>query len=476
MKEKKTSKKEIEALQKQLSRKPLLVWDQIGSEERDAVFAYGERYKTFLDHAKTEREAVKTILEAAEAAGFSPLDRPEKPDSLSGRYYRVFKDRVCALVVMGKEPLLNGLQIICAHMDSPRLDLKQNPLYEELDIAMIKTHYYGGIKKYQWLARPLAIHGCVVLKNGKKIDLVIGESEHDPVFTVSDLLPHLASAQSGKKVSEAFEGEKMNLLAGTIPTGDDAIKERFKLTALKHLYDTYGIIEEDLVSADIEVVPAGKARDVGFDRSLVGGYGQDDRICVFSALEAILSLKAPKKSALVLFFDKEEIGSEGNTGAQSHFIEQLATDLLSIRGEESGERHVRDTLMNAAALSGDVNAAVEPDYKDVHEKRNAAYLGYGICLTKFTGHRGKAGSSEASAEFMGAIRELFNRRKIVWQTGELGKIDEGGGGTMAKYLASFGMDILDCGPAILSMHAPFEIASKADAHMTFKAYQAFLES
>ncbi|MBU0994956.1 MAG: aminopeptidase [Proteobacteria bacterium] len=476
MTDKKPGKKEIEALQKKLSRKPVLCWDSFDKKETDAVFSYGERYKSFLDHAKTEREAVNTIREVAEQKGFKSLDTVSGKAVSKGRFYRVFKDKVIALCIIGKEPLSSALNLVASHMDSPRLDLKQNPLYEELDIAMIKTHYYGGIKKYQWFARPLSLHGSVITTSGRKIDLVIGESDTDPVFTVSDLLPHLASSQSSKKLSEAFEGEKMNLLAGSMPTGDDKIKERFKLTILKYLYDEYGIIEEDLVSSDIEVVPAGKARDVGLDKSMIGAYGQDDRICVFSALEAILNVKTPRKTAIVLFYDKEEIGSEGSTGAKSHFIDQLITELLMITGNDTSSQTVRKTLMNASALSGDVNAAVEPDYKDVHEKRNAPYLGYGICLTKFTGHRGKTGSSEASAEFMGAIRTLFNKNNIIWQTGELGKIDEGGGGTMAKYLASYGMDILDCGPAVLSMHAPFEISSKADAYMTGKAYQAFLES
>ena len=476
MTKKSLTKKEIEALQKKITRKPTLCWDTFTSKDQAAVFDYGERYKAFLDQAKTEREAVQTILNQAKAAGFVSLDDVSGNSKALGRYYKVFQDRVIALAVTGKTPISKGLHIVASHMDSPRLDLKQVPVYEDLGIAMLKTHYYGGIKKYQWFARPLAIHGTVVTAAGKKIHLTIGEEEKDPVFTVSDLLPHLSASQKEKKLKEAFEGEKMNLLAGSLPCGDDGVKERFKLTVLKHLYDTYGIIEEDLVSADIEVVPAGRARDVGFDKSMVGAYGQDDRICVFAALEAILRASSPQTTNLVLFYDKEEIGSEGNTSVQSHFIADVVTALLSVMGADSGHKALRHALMNADALSGDVNAAVEPDYQNVHDKKNAPYLGYGVCLTKFTGQRGKAGSSEAGAEFMGNVRALFNKCNIVWQTGELGKIDEGGGGTMAKYLAAYGMDILDCGPGVLSMHAPFEISSKADAFMTAKAYKAFLES
>ena len=476
MTKKSLTKKEIEALQKKISRNPTLCWDAFDNKEQAAVFDYGERYKTFLDQAKTEREAVQTILKQAEEAGFVSLDDPSGKQKKTGRYYKVFQDRVIALAVTGKTPLPEGLHIVASHMDSPRLDLKQVPVYEDLSIAMLKTHYYGGIKKYQWFARPLAIHGTVITADRKKIAITIGEKDTDPVFTVSDLLPHLAKSQTDKKLSEAFEGEKMNLLAGSLPLGDEKIKERFKLTVLKHFYDTYGIIEEDLVSADMEVVPAGRARDVGFDRSMIGAYGQDDRICVFAALETILNTSSPKTTSLVIFYDKEEIGSEGNTSVQSHFLADVVSALLAVTGEDTGHQTLRHTLANADALSGDVNAAVEPDYQNVHDKRNAPYLGYGICLTKFTGQRGKSGSSEAGAEFMGKIRTLFNDHTIIWQTGELGKIDEGGGGTMAKYLAAYGMNVLDCGPAVLSMHAPFEISSKADAFMTAKAYKAFLES
>ena len=303
----------------------------------------------------------------------------------------------------------------------------------------------------------------------------IGESPDDPVFTVTDLLPHLAGkTQNNKKISEVFEGEKLNLVAGSIPLGNDKEKERFKLGVLNLLYEKYKIREEDFISAEIEAVPAQKARDIGFDRSMIGSYGQDDRICAYTSLEAMLDIKQPlNKTAIAMFFDKEEIGSEGSSGAQSNFLEDFISDLLSLNGENTDNRTLRKTLINSSCLSADVNAAMDPDYKNVHEELNAAKLGFFICMTKFTGVAGKSGSSDASAEFVGKIRQIFNNNKIVWQTGELGKIDEGGGGTIAKFIARYGMNVLDCGPAILSMHSPFEISSKADVYMTYLGYKAF---
>jgi aspartyl aminopeptidase len=364
-----------------------------------------------------------------------------------------------------------------SHIDAPRLDLKQNPLYEEVDIVFLKTHYYGGIKKYQWLARPLAIHGTVLTRAGKTVDIHVGDDDTDPVFAISDLLPHLSrKVQANKKVSEAFQGEKLNLMVGSLPIGDDETKERFKLAILEHLFSTYGLIEEDLVSAEIEVVPAGRARDVGWDRGLVGAYGQDDRVCAYASLEAVVDLAKPARTAVVLFMDKEEIGSDGATGAKSRFLEDFVSELFEKTGQEATEKAVRTCLMNTWALSADVNGALDPDYQEVHEERNAAKLGYGVCITKFTGSGGKYGSSDANAEYLGHIRKIFNENNVVWQTGELGKVDEGGGGTIAKFLAVYGMEVLDCGTPLLSMHSPFEIASKGDIYMTFKAYCAFLES
>lgn len=464
----------IEAFRKRSVRKPLLVWDVLNDDEKKRAFHVAGHYKHFLDHAKTEREAVAYIKEKAIQKGFQPVDVASDIRAASGRFFKIFRNKVIGLAVIGNQPVSTGSHIIASHVDSPRLDLKQNPLYEELDLALLKTHYYGGIRKYQWLARPLALHGKVITGSGDALDIIIGESEDDPVFTVSDLLPHLAAKIQGKKnIADAFEAEKLNLLSGSIPLGCDEIKDRFKLKVLEYLFETYGMTEEGFVSAEFEAVPAGRARDIGFDRSLIGAYGQDDRICAFASLEALLSLSGNQHTAVALYYDKEEIGSEGNTGAQSRFLEEFVSDLLIRSGRDASERNLRKTLMNSIALSADVNAAMDPDYQEVHEKRNAARMGYGICLTKFTGSGGKRGANDTSAEYVGAIRKLFNDNRIVWQTGELGKVDEGGGGTIAKFLATYGMEIVDCGPALLSMHSPFEVASKGDLLETFKAYSAF---
>jgi len=463
------SEKQAKELRKQIERKPSLAWDVMDKQETDEAFKLAERYKAFLD-AKTEREAMSAIVNAAVKSGFKNVD--DKSDG--GKYYKVLRNKSVALAVMGKKPLSEGSRIVAAHIDSPRLDLKQNPLYEEVELAFLKTHYYGGIRKYQWLARPLAMHGKVVKSDGIEFNLIIGESDSDSVFTIADLLPHLAGkVQSDKKLSEAFEGEKLNILVGSLPLGNNKIKDRFKLHVLNYLYEKYGMVEEDFTTAEIELVPAGKARDIGFDKSLVGAYGQDDRICAFTALEALLGTKKPEFTSLALFYDKEEIGSEGNTAAQSRFLEEFVSDLFVKTGSEASERILRKALIASTAISADVNGALDPDFQDVHDKRNAARLGYGVCVTKFTGSGGKGGANDANAEYLGLLRRIFNENSIVWQTGELGKVDIGGGGTIAKYLASYGMEIVDCGPAVLSMHSPFEISSKADIYMTFKAYKAF---
>ncbi len=472
----KVNDQKTEAVRKRSVYKPSLVWDVLTEDEKARAFSLAERYKQFLNQAKTEREAVSFLKAQAVGNGFQPVDVASDIAPASGRYFKVFREKVIGLAVAGTLPVSSGVNLVASHIDSPRLDLKQNPLYEDLDLALLKTHYYGGIRKYQWLARPLALHGKVITHNGDELNIVIGESDSDPVFTVSDLLPHLAGKiQGNKKIGEAFEGEKLNLLCGSIPIGKGDIKDRFKLMVLDYLYETYSMTEEDFISAEIEAVPAGQARDIGFDRSLIGAYGHDDRICAFTSFDALLSLSGNQHTAIALFYDKEEIGSEGNTGAQSSFLQEFLSDLLVRTGRDASERSLRKTLADSRALSADVNAGIDPDYQEVHEKRNAARLGYGICLTKFTGSGGKKGANDASAEYVGAIRRLFNENAIVWQTGELGKVDEGGGGTVAKFLASYGMDVIDCGPAVLSMHSPFEIASKGDLLETFKAYSAFYD-
>ncbi len=470
------NKNEIKKLKKAILNKATLVFDQLTRQQKTKTFEFSEEYKKFLDKSKTEREAVKQIVQAAKKRGFVNIDTLlTKKQHSCNKVYKIFQNRCVAMAVFGKEDLVSGVNIIASHIDSPRLDLKQNPLYEDLSMGFLKTHYYGGIRKYHWLTLPLALHGTIITSKNETIDISIGEQPDDPVFTVTDLLPHLAGkTQNDKKISEVFQGEKLNLVAGSIPLGSDEEKERIKLGILNLLYEKYGIVEEDFVSAEIEAVPAQKARDIGFDRSMIGSYGQDDRICAYTTLKAILDIKQPaNKTAIALFFDKEEIGSEGSSGAKSNFLEDFISDLLFLNGQNADNRTLRKTLINSSCLSADVNAAMDPDYKNVHEKMNAAKLGFGICMTKFTGSAGKSGSSDASAEFVGKIRQIFNKNSIVWQTGELGKIDEGGGGTIAKFIARYGMNVLDCGPAVLSMHSPFEISSKADVYMTYLGYKAF---
>lgn len=461
----------LKEMQERLTLTPRLLWDHLEGEEPGLVENFAAGYKTFLDQAKTEREAVAEVERQALARGFVDLN-----SGLPGsKFYLNYRGKIVALAVLGQRPVSQGLRIVAAHIDSPRLDLKQNPLYEDADLVFLKTHYYGGIKKYQWLARPLALHGVVYKENGDVITLRLGEDPADPVFTVCDLLPHLArKIQMDKKVDEAFIGEKMNLLVGSLPLGDKDTKERFKLHLLNLLSERYGLNEEDLTSAELEAVPAGPARDIGWDRSLVGGYGQDDRASAYPALQAILDLEAPPCASLTLLVDKEEVGSAGNTSAQSIILEELTAQLLERQGESATLR--RRALMQSQAISGDVAAALDPDWPEVYEKRNAARMGYGVVLTKFTGHGGKYHANDANAEYVNLVRKIFNQNDVIWQAAGLGKIDEGGGGTIAKFLAAYGMDIVDCGPALLSMHSPFEISSKADIYMTYKAFHSFFKS
>ena len=461
-------KNELDLLRERLTVSTRLVWDHVDDAERQALMEYAERYKKFLDAAKTEREAVTEIERVARARGFAPLagSAPGAP------WFYNYKGKTIALGIQGRRPLTDGLRLIGAHIDSPRLDLKQYPLYEETGLVFLKTHYYGGIKKYQWLARPLAIHGVVLKADGSQVEFKVGEEPGDPVFTVLDLLPHLArKAQMDKKVSEAFEGEKFNVLVGSLPIGDKDTKERFKLFFLKFLQDTYGLTEEDLVSAELEVVPAGPARDLGWDRSLVAAYGHDDRSCVYPALEAILDTKDPEHACIVVFYDKEEVGSDGNTSARSYMLEDIVEQWLEREGTSPMSR--RRVLMNSRAISADVTGAIDPDWPEVHEKRNAAKMGYGISLTKFTGHGGKYSANDAHAEYLAWLRKIFNDAGVIWQAAHLGKVDEGGGGTIAKHLAVHGMEIIDSGPPVLSMHSPFEVASKADLYMVYKAFKTF---
>lgn len=463
-------KDELKELKEKLALKRKPVWDQLSQKEKKEAETLARDYLKFLSQAKTERECVEVMVELLKKRGFT-----EDP---SPYCFTVFRDKMLAVMVAGKKPPYYGLRIIATHIDSPRLDLKLHPLYEDLDMAFLKTHYYGGIKKYHWVARPLALHGVVVKPDGTKVKIAIGEDPKDPVFTICDLLPHLArKTQGDKKLSEAIPGEKLNLLVGGLPlVGQEEDKDRIKLSILKLLNEKYGLTEEDFVSAELEVVPAGPAVEVGLDRAFIGSYGQDDRICAFSALTAALALKEPLYSTLLVFMDKEEIGSDGNTGAKSRFLEKLVYDYLKMYGITPGGDTVLETFLRSKAVSGDVTAGMDPHYMEVHEKLNDARVGYGVVLTKYTGHGGKYMANDAHAEYMAWLRRIFSEAGVVYQAASMGKVDEGGGGTVAKYLASYGLDIVDLGPPILSMHSPFEVAHKADLYMTYRAYLAFLSA
>jgi aspartyl aminopeptidase len=466
-------KNETQELQRKLKFQGRLAWDRLEEKEREEAFRFGEGYKTFLDRAKTEREAVREIIQNAEKIDFRDISRAGG----GKKFYCLNREKSVALAILGNHPLTEGLRIIVSHIDSPRIDLKQNPLYEEADLALFRTHYYGGIKKYQWVTLPLSLHGLIVKADGTAVNVQVGEDSDDPVFVINDLLPHLSGrAQDQKKLAEAIEGEKLTALAGSLPFADAEAKERIKLRIMELLHHKYGLVEEDFISAELELVPAMKARDVGFDRSLIGSYGQDDRASAYASLQAMLSIQDPPRTILALFVDKEEIGSEGSTGVQSLFIEEVVRLLIERAGEAPADFSVKKALARSKALSADVESALDPNYPEVHEKQNAGRIGYGICLEKFTGHRGKAGASDARAEYVGEVRRIFNSHNVAWQMTEIGRVDEGGGGTVAKYLAIYGMDIIDCGAPVLSMHSPFEVTSKADIFEAYRAYRAFLSS
>lgn len=469
--------KKKDELEEKLLMKKKSSWEKLKKKKEKRIFEFSELYKQFMDKSKTEREAFEEILELAKNNGFISI---EKVGKLSPRkkIYLTNKNKNVALIVVGKEDIEKGLNIIASHIDAPRLDLKQNPLYEDTDtnLALFKTHYYGGIKKYQWVSIPLALHGIIIKSDGSKVEIKIGENLDEPVFSITDLLPHLSkNAQNKRKLPEGIKGEELNILVGSRPIDKD-VKEKVKLQILNLLNKKYGIVEEDFVSAELEAVPAINSRDIGFDKSLIGAYGQDDRICAFTSLKAILNARNPNKTCLALFVDKEEIGSEGNTSMKSSFIENIVSKLLAILKPNYTYEQFCNVLSNSKAISADVGVGVNPNYKDVHELKNAAKIGYGIVLEKYTGHGGKYMASDASAEYVYMIRKLFNENNISWQTGVIGKVDEGGGGTVAKFLAQHNMDVIDCGPPLLAMHSPFEIASKADIFSAYEAYHAFFEN
>ncbi|MDR2517070.1 MAG: aminopeptidase [Spirochaetaceae bacterium] len=453
---------------------PRNCWEGLDAQTEQEMEEFAASYRRFLDAGKTERECAAAALELLEQNGFIDLENREARKLEPGmKVVQNIRGKALIAALVGKRPPDEGCNILGAHIDSPRLDLKQNPLYEESDIALLDTHYYGGIKKYQWTAIPLAMHGVFVKADGTKTELRIGEEADDPVFTITDLLPHLAREQMQKKASEAVEGEDLDVLAGSRPYDDKEVKEKVKLKLLSLLHEQYGITEQDFASAEIELVPAFKARDLGLDRSMIGAYGHDDRCCAWPALRALLSLaaekEAPEKTVICYLSDKEETGSQGNTGAQSKGLEHFIAALC----EETGAG-IRRCLSRSAMLSADVNAAYDPSWAAVFDKKNASFMGKGLVLTKYTGSGGKYGGSDANAEFCARVQGIMNRNKVPWQFGELGKVDKGGGGTIALYAANLGMEVIDCGIPVLSMHSPFEVLSKIDLYTAWRAYIAFL--
>ena len=438
-------------------------------ETNQKIQQYCEGYKDFLNSAKTEREAVKTAVDMAIEKGFKPFEIGKKYNAGDKVYFNN-RGKTVAFAVIGELPAEKGVNITAAHIDSPRLDLKPNPLYEELELALFKTHYYGGIKKYQWTAMPLALHGVFAKKDGTVTEVNIGEDDSDPKFVINDLLPHLAREQSKRSLSDGVRGEELNVLIGSMPFKSDEGSELVKLNILKLLNEKYGVTEEDFLSAELEMVPAAKSSDIGFDRSLVGAYGQDDRVCAYPALTAILDVTAPKKTAIAILTDKEEIGSMGNTGLQSDFLSHIIHDICVMQNCDETV-----AIRNSKCLSADVNAGTDPTFQDVMERRNASFLNYGVVLTKYTGGGGKSSTSDASAEYVAEIRAMLDREGIIWQTGELGKVDAGGGGTVAMYVANLGVDVIDLGVPVLSMHAPFETTAKLDVYMCYRGLYVFMK-
>ena len=450
-------------------------------DEKDKVFAFAEDYRGFLSDCKTERECTAYFADKAKKAGYISLEEiidANRRLKAGDKVYAVNKDKGIALFVIGSEDMEQGMNILGAHIDSPRLDLKQNPLYEDTDMVLLDTHYYGGVKKYQWVTLPLALHGVIAKKDGTVIPVNIGEKPEDPVFGVSDLLIHLAADQMEKKASKVIEGEDMDVLVSSLPLydeKDEEKKELVKKNVLRILQEQYDIEEEDFLSAEIEVVPAGAARDYGFDRSMIMGYGHDDRVCAYPSFMAMLAVEAPKRTLACLLVDKEEIGSVGATGMQSRFFENTVAELVNACGDYS-ELKVRRALKNSKVLSSDVSAAFDPNYPSVMEKRNAAYFGRGLVFNKYTGSRGKSGSNDAGAEYVGSLRRIMDDAGVSYQTAELGKVDQGGGGTIAYILGNYDMQVIDSGVAVLNMHAPWEIISKVDLYEAYRGYIAFLEN
>ncbi len=452
------------------------VWKEYDKKELKELEKLCKEYRKFLDHGKTERECVRYIVELAKEAGYQDFEEVKasgKKLKTGDKVYAVNMKKAIALFHIGEAPLEEGMNILGAHVDSPRMDVKQNPLYEDTDFAYLDTHYYGGIKKYQWVTLPLAIHGVVAKKDGEVIDIVIGEDDKDPIFCVTDLLIHLAGEQMEKKANKVVEGEQLDILIGSRPLAKEE-KEPVKQMVLSILKKKYGMEEEDFLSAELEIVPAGKARNAGLDESMIMGYGQDDRVCAYTSAVAMFDMQEVKRTACCLLVDKEEIGSVGATGMQSKFFENTVAELLDNMGVYN-ELQLKRALANSFMLSSDVSAAYDPSYASAFEKKNAAYFGRGVVFNKFTGARGKSGSNDANAEYLGKLRKIMDDNHVAFQTAELGKVDIGGGGTIAYILSLYGMNVIDSGVAVLNMHAPWEITSKADIYEAYKSYKAFLK-
>lgn len=468
MPKKQTTSKAAELAEK-LCYKAKNTYETMSAEEIGAAYDYCEGYKKFLDGGKTERECVTEAEKMLAASGFKPYSLGDKV-KVGGKYYYNNHNKSLVAFVIGSESLESGVHISASHIDSPRTDLKQHPLYESDGMAFFKTHYYGGIKKYQWTTIPLALHGVITKADGETIDFIVGEDESDPVFYIDDLLPHLAQDQMRKTLADGITGEQMNVLVGSRPY-DDKAPEAVKLNVLALLNEKYGITEADFMSAEICAVPAVKARDVGFDRSMIAAYGHDDRVCSYPAITAIIAAKKPKHTSMAILADKEEIGSEGNSGMQC----EVFFDIIAALAQNFG---VSDAVVraNSKCLSADVNAAFDPNFPEVIEKRNGCFINKGVAVTKFTGARGKGGSNDASAEFVGYVRNILDKAGVIWQTAELGKVDQGGGGTVAKYIAQKNIDTVDIGVPVISMHAPYEVVSKTDVYQTHKALEAFFKA
>ena len=454
-------------LQEKLFMKQKNAYLRMDENEVEKVNSFCEDYKQYLNDAKTEREACLLAIKIAEENGFIPFDKNASYKAGDKVYYNN-RDKAVIFCVFGKKSVAEGVKIAAAHIDSPRIDLKPNPLYEDSELAFFKTHYYGGIKKYQWTAIPLALHGVIIKKDGTKVTVNIGEDDNDPKFVITDLLPHLAREQMKRTLNEGIQGEELNILIGSRPFKDDEGSELVKLNVMQILNEKYGIIEEDFLSAELECVPAMKVCDIGLDRSLIGGYGHDDRVCAYPSLMAAVNCKEPEFTCLTVLTDKEETGSDGNTGLKSFYLPYFIADLARQAGVEA-----HDVMSKSECLSADVNAAFDPTFAGPFEKMNTSFANRGIVVTKYTGSGGKGGTSDASAEFVGKVRKTFDDADVIWQMGELGKVDAGGGGTVAKYVANLDIDVIDVGVPVLSMHAPFEVISKVDVYMAYKAFSAF---